>query len=114
MASLTGTYHLAVHGDPAAFEAAMIEEIMPAVEVFSRGVRSVTQSLDKVYRETGAPQYRWSVALGHFGDDASEQVGSAIPELFTGISSQAADGLTPYAVVVGFEMTIPVTGDALP
>lgn len=114
MASLTGTYRLAVHGDPADFETAMTDEIMPAVEVFSRGVRSVTQRLDKLYRETGAPQYRWSVVLGHLGDDAAEQVGSAIPALFTDISGQAADGLAPYAVVIGFEMTIPVAGNALP
>lgn len=109
MGSLIGTYHLAVHGDPVAFEAAMTDVIMPSVEVWSRGVRGFTQYLEKLYREYGAPQYRWSVTLDHFGNDASEQVGDAIPDYFADIAGQAADGLAPFAVVVGFAMTIPVS-----
>ena len=110
MATLTGIYHLVLHTDDStAFEEAMTSDIMPSIEVWSRGVRSVTQQLVKIYKEYGAPQYRWSVDLEHFGDDEMERIGSAIPGYFADIRGQAAERLDAHAVLIDFEMTIPVT-----
>lgn len=109
MAQLTGTYHFALHSaDADAFEKTMVDDIMPSIEVWSRGVSGVTQTLHKLYREEGAPQYHWAVTLGHFGDDASERIGSAIPTYFDEIREQVAERIAPHVVCIGFEMTIPV------
>lgn len=109
MAQLTGIYHIALHtDDAAAFEQAMVDDIMPSIEVLSRGVSGVTQNLSKLYQKDGAPQYRWAVTLGHFGDDASESIGSAIPAYFDDIRGQAVGRIAPHAVLIGFEMTIPI------
>ena len=109
MATLTGIYHLVLHtDDSAAFEKAMTADIMPSIEVWSRGVRSVTQELVKLYKEYGAPQYRWSVHLGHFGNDEFERIGTAIPAYFSDIRAQAAERLAEHALLTDFEMTIPV------
>ncbi len=109
MGSLTGVYHLAVHGDEPAFEAVMTEHVMPSVRVrvLIRGVSGVSQELVKLFRETGAPQYRWSVTLRHFGSDPTESVGSAVPAIFPELVEHVSERIEPYAVYVGFELNHP-------
>ena len=110
--TLTGVFHLALHtDDAAAFEEAMTSDIMPSIEVLSKGVRSTTHHLVKLFQEYGAPQYRWSVNLGHFGLD--ESIGTAIPEYFDEIRSEAADRLAEHVLLIKFEMTIPITNPPL-
>ena len=110
--TLTGIFHLALHtDDAAAFEEAMTTDIMPNIDVLSRGIRLTTHHLVKLYREYGAPQYRWYVNLEHFGHD--EHIGSAIPEYFDVIRSDAAKRLAQHALLINFEMTIPITNPPL-
>jgi hypothetical protein len=110
--TLTGIFHLALHtDDPAAFEEAMTSDIMPSIEVLSRGVRMTSHHLVKLFQEYGAPQYRWSVNLEHFGHD--EHIGTAIPEYFDEIRSEAADRLAQHVLLINFEMTSPITNPPL-
>ena len=55
MGSLIGTYHLAIHGDPVAFEAAMTDAIMPSVQVRSRGVRGSSKTWRSCTASTAPP-----------------------------------------------------------
>jgi hypothetical protein len=103
-ARLIGTYQIALLPGvkEADFEKFMEEEVLPNVEVFSKGVNSWSQSFLKLYEGNREDKYLWRVALEHFGSEHS--VPNAIPSILREIYEKHRDKIETFGVRTSFAM----------
>jgi hypothetical protein len=101
---LIGAYRIALLPgvEGAAFEKFMEEELLPKVEVLSKGVNSWSQSFLKLYEGSREDKYLWTLALEHFGGEQS--VGSAIPSLLREVFEKHRPEIEAFGVRTSFEM----------
>lgn len=103
-ARLIGAYQIALLPGvkEADFEKFMEEELLPNVEVFSRGVNSWSQSFLKLHGGNREDKYLWTLALEHFGSEHS--VPSAIPSLLEEVFEERRQKIEEFGVRTSFEM----------
>ena len=79
----------------------MEEELLPKIEVLSKGVNSCSQSFLKLYEGSREDKYLWTLALEHFGGDQS--VGSAIPSILQVVFEKHRTETEAFGVRTSFE-----------
>ena len=103
-ARLIGTYRIALLPGvkEADFEQFMEDELLPNVEVFSKGVNSWSQSFLKLYEGNREDKYLWTVALEHFGSEHG--VPGAIPSILEEIYENRREQIEAFGVRTSFAM----------
>jgi hypothetical protein len=103
-AKLVGTFRIALLPGVKEedFERFMIKELMPNVNVFSRGVNDWCQSLFKSYQDDRGDRYVWTVTLEHFGSE--HDVPGAIPSILAEIYEAAQAQIQEFGLRTEFSM----------